>query len=309
MFLWYFKWTGAIAVSFFLHVLLVGMFEEVPAQVEIAGGAAVEIVAYGDAFESAIASGAQSEIVEPTEKQTTLIQPVEQIQQALTPVPVETIVPETKKAVDTVEAEKLIESAEAVEVMKSAITEKIIEQAEIKTASIPIPQKRVTPTPKVEQTKPRKTKAKQKTRVQKKEVRNPSTSGSGGKAKANANQGKKDGRRNAKAKSNGSKSRKSNAVGNASVTNYPGKIVRKLRRALRYPKKAERKRIKGQVLVSFVVSKAGSASGIRVLRSSGSSILDQAALDTVRRAAPFPKIPSEAGRAKWPFRVPLAFKR
>ncbi|MCR4266221.1 energy transducer TonB, partial [Nitratireductor sp. ZSWI3] len=97
--------------------------------------------------------------------------------------------------------------------------------------------------------------------------------------------------------------------GNAKVSNYPGKVVAKLRRSLRYPSAAKRERLRGEVQVRFTVARNGSVSGISVVRSSGSPVLDQAALETVRRAAPFPQIPSEAGRASWPFTVPLAFIR
>ena len=45
------------------------------------------------------------------------------------------------------------------------------------------------------------------------------------------------------------------------------------------------------------------------LKRSALPILDKAALDTVRRAAPFPAIPDGAGRSSWPFTVPLAFSR
>ncbi|MEP0456203.1 MAG: energy transducer TonB, partial [Roseibium sp.] len=63
------------------------------------------------------------------------------------------------------------------------------------------------------------------------------------------------------------------------------------------------------VHVSFSVDSSGRASRIRVSRSSGSSILDKAAIETVRRASPFPKIPPEAQRKRWAFTVPLAFRR
>lgn len=102
---------------------------------------------------------------------------------------------------------------------------------------------------------------------------------------------------------------KSNQAGNAAVSNYPGKVASKLKRALRYPKEARSGKLRGEVLVSFVVASNGSVSSVRVARSSGSPILDQAAGDAVRRAAPFPPIPEGAGRSNWSFSVPLAFTR
>lgn len=103
-------------------------------------------------------------------------------------------------------------------------------------------------------------------------------------------------------------SRPAAAAGNsAAIDKYPGQILAQLRRALRYPAAAGR--VAGEVLVDFTVSANGTASAIRIARSSGHPALDQAALDTVRRAAPFPAIPPGANRASWPFTVPLVFKR
>ena len=65
----------------------------------------------------------------------------------------------------------------------------------------------------------------------------------------------------------------------------------------------------GVVTVSFTISASGEARGIRISASSGQPELDQAAMDAVRRATPFPRIPAEAGRSSWSFSVPIAFKR
>ncbi|MGE0501848.1 MAG: TonB family protein [Rhizobiaceae bacterium] len=133
-----------------------------------------------------------------------------------------------------------------------------------------------------------------------------SKAGSGGNNAGDARRGAADGEASGTTAAAGKKGKTSTA-GNASVSNYPGKVVSKLRRALRYPAEARAKRLKGEVQVAFTVSANGSVGGIRVVRSSGSPVLDKAAIDTVRRAAPFPAIPD--GRANWPFTVPLAFVR
>lgn len=93
------------------------------------------------------------------------------------------------------------------------------------------------------------------------------------------------------------------------VDNYPGVVARKLRRSLRYPTAAKRSGVSGQVKVRFTVQQNGSAVSIRIASSSGSDILDQGGLDTVRRAAPFPPIPKHAARSNWSFTVPLNFRR
>ena len=78
---------------------------------------------------------------------------------------------------------------------------------------------------------------------------------------------------------------------------------------MRFPDEAKRQRQRSVVQVSFTVTSDGGLAGVSLARSAGSPILDQAALDTVRRAAPFPAIPAEARRNTWQFTVPIEFKR
>lgn len=132
-----------------------------------------------------------------------------------------------------------------------------------------------------------------------------SSAGSGGKNQADAKRGQNSSGQSASSGGGG----KSSAAGNAAVSNYPGKVAAKLRRALRYPAEAKRQKLRGVVQVSFVVSASGGVGSIRLAASSGSPVLDKAALEAVRRAAPFPAIPANAGRSSWRFSVPLAFNR
>ncbi len=60
----------------------------------------------------------------------------------------------------------------------------------------------------------------------------------------------------------------------------------------------------GVVVVTFGVGAGGEAQSARISRSSGHSILDNAALQTVRRASPFPPPPPGAPRN---FNVPIRF--
>ena len=59
----------------------------------------------------------------------------------------------------------------------------------------------------------------------------------------------------------------------------------------RYPDDANLAAIRGVVKVSFVVDRQGRLLGVKVSQTSGSVSLDQAAVDTLRRAAPMPPIP------------------
>lgn len=63
---------------------------------------------------------------------------------------------------------------------------------------------------------------------------------------------------------------------------------------LRYPRQAIRMNWSGRVTVSFLVLVDGSVAELRVSHSSGVSLLDRNALETVERAAPFPKPPVSA---------------
>lgn len=125
----------------------------------------------------------------------------------------------------------------------------------------------------------------------------PTTAGSGGKSDANA----------AASFAASGGSGKVAAGGSAAESRYPGLVQAALRRALRFPSNAGNAR--GQALVQFLVAANGSVSGITIVSSTGSAALDQAAMDTVRRAAPFPPIPADAGRSSWSFTLPLQFRR
>lgn len=98
-------------------------------------------------------------------------------------------------------------------------------------------------------------------------------------------------------------------AGQRAVANYPGRVARKLRRALQYPREARRAGVTGQAQVRFTVRANGQATSVRIVRGSGSPVLDRAAAQAVQRASPFAPIPREAGRSSWTFTVPLAFER
>lgn len=77
---------------------------------------------------------------------------------------------------------------------------------------------------------------------------------------------------------------------NARVT-FRTELARHIARFQRYPKAAERQHLQGTVGTVFSINRDGKLLGVWVKTSSGQAVLDQAALDTIRRAQPLPAIP------------------
>jgi protein TonB len=67
-----------------------------------------------------------------------------------------------------------------------------------------------------------------------------------------------------------------------------------LRKQLVYPTLARKMGWSGRAVVTFTVLEDGSVQKIRITESSGFSLLDKSALETVRTAAPFPRPPIRA---------------
>lgn len=213
-------------------------------------------------------------------------------------------------------AEQSTTTVEATSAEKTASVE-TVEKVTAESEPQPAPVEKKPQPAKLQPAKPKKAepakkpvKEAQKAETQKKAEKAPAKqakTGSGGQNESDARRGVADGQADGKTarKSQGGKS----GVGNASVSNYPGKVVAKLRRALRGISSSARAKARNDVQVSFTVDAGGGVGGIRIARSSGSPELDAAALAVIRRAAPFPPIPADAGRSNWAFTVPLGLAR
>jgi protein TonB len=70
-------------------------------------------------------------------------------------------------------------------------------------------------------------------------------------------------------------------------------LLAHIERYQRYPKAARRDGLQGTVLVVFAMRRDGSVVQVGVKSSSGRPILDQEALETIRRAQPLPPIPAD----------------
>jgi len=103
-------------------------------------------------------------------------------------------------------------------------------------------------------------------------------------------QGQDDGRENEVAVAANAESQgQSSQAGNASASNYPGRVIRQLRR-VRRPRGVGR----GTAIVGFLITGSGGVGSVWLVTSSGNAALDQAAIQHVHLAAPFPSPPQGA---------------
>ncbi|WP_422372146.1 TonB family protein [Hoeflea sp.] len=332
---------AAVAASVSLHVAIAGWFVSAEPEMQIDGGSAVDMMIVGNAFVDAVSAGAQSDEISPMEpveaQETDQAETIDAaevetgtartVAEEIAP-PTETtaeLTPERTDAVDALPPQETLEVAavteaapasgsmdsiaaveaaevraiepvasESIEAAVATPVEKVEEElAALRDIPVPSPRPRIDPKPEPRQTAAKKPKPAEPSRKRK------VAPGNGGTQNADSS----------RSASGAEEPRKPNRAGNAAVSNYPGKVASQLRRALRYPREARREGIKGTVVVSFTVSRNGSVGGVRIARSSGSALLDQAAGEAVRRAAPFRPIPDAAGRSRWSFSVPLAFTR
>lgn len=78
-------------------------------------------------------------------------------------------------------------------------------------------------------------------------------------------------------------------------------LLARIERAKRYSPEARRLGVEGTVEVQFTIDVQGRAKEVRVIRSSGSALLDAASVETVKRAEPLPPVGGV-------IRVPIAYR-
>lgn len=88
---------------------------------------------------------------------------------------------------------------------------------------------------------------------------------------------------------------------------FAATVAARLARAKRYPRRAQRARLEGDGTVWFRMNAAGQVTAARLTRATGHAVLDEAIMDTVRRAR-LPRIPDSLGRAQMEFSVPMSFR-
>jgi len=90
------------------------------------------------------------------------------------------------------------------------------------------------------------------------------------------------------------------------MTDWGGQIRALIERHKRFPDAAKRN---GRVVLNVRVNRDGALQGVAIQKSSGDAALDAAALDAVRRAAPFPPAPKTLPGPTFLFALPISFRR
>lgn len=75
----------------------------------------------------------------------------------------------------------------------------------------------------------------------------------------------------------------------------------------KYPSEARNKGVQGVVTVSFVMNREGKVLSSKVLKGSGSALLDTEALETLKRASPLPVPPDDYPFENPSFSIPIKF--
>lgn len=88
---------------------------------------------------------------------------------------------------------------------------------------------------------------------------------------------------------------------------YLTSLIKHINRKKFYPRKARKRRDEGQVMIAFTIQKSGDFTRVRITGSSGSGILDKAALKTIKRLSPFEPLPERVGMDRWELVVPISF--
>lgn len=91
------------------------------------------------------------------------------------------------------------------------------------------------------------------------------------------------------------------AGGSDGVADLLRSIRRRIEEAKTYPDAARRAGLEGTVELRFQIGQDGNAVGLEIVRSSGHAELDEMAMQTIRRAGPYPPV---SGR----IRIPLSYR-
>ena len=92
------------------------------------------------------------------------------------------------------------------------------------------------------------------------------------------------------------------------LQSFFGSIRKKIESKKKYPELAKDAGIEGRSGVKMIILKDGQLEKVEIVDSSGSQVLDNAALQSIQNAAPFPPIPKDVKQSKIEVSIYLVFK-
>ena len=90
-------------------------------------------------------------------------------------------------------------------------------------------------------------------------------------------------------------------------SSYAALVAARLNKFKHYPSQARQDETEGEVVLSLVLEPSGKVQLAQIQRSSGTELLDEAALLMVHRAQPFPPFPNELSQDSLRFNIPVTF--
>ncbi|MGV1834220.1 TonB family protein [Rhizobium rhizogenes] len=288
--------------SCFFHAMVIAALlvaiVATPEEAQEEAGDTVSVVMIGNSDMDQMAAGEESPQQPPEEVTAEAVQP-ETVQPTETkPDEVQPAEPEAVQPAETeVQPTEMAEVVQPTEQPQVLATQAPAETTVVQPAETVQP---VEPTPEVVTplAKPvRQEKAKEVVKKPVPKIAKVRT-GSSGESQQDSKRGSVEGTETSQSDTNSLSNARHTGSGSAAVANYPGKVQARIRRAVRLSSKYE----KGiTVRVRLTIGASGELASLSVARSSGIPELDEAVTDGVRRAAPFPPLPSEWGKPSWTF--------
>jgi len=91
------------------------------------------------------------------------------------------------------------------------------------------------------------------------------------------------------------------------MNDFYRKVGKQIAFAKIYPDFARKMGYQGKILVAFRIGKDGKILNLSVSQSSGYKILDEAALEAVKEAGPYPPIPNELNTRFLKLKIPISY--
>ena len=88
---------------------------------------------------------------------------------------------------------------------------------------------------------------------------------------------------------------------------FHGKIWQKVAKAKYYPRMARKRGFEGKPIVAFTLGKKGDLIDLKIIEASIYDLLNEAALETIRRGIPYPPIPEPLGKNSISFNLPISY--